>query len=421
MQTASLKNLLVIASFPEKGEIHGAKVVGGATYTKNTLLALLKSFPQLSITVLAEKFSPQKNSYLDKEIHVARVWQRNSFLSFFTLFWEILSHHQKTKKILIEFELSMFGGIPYLLPFPFFLSALRLFGKEVHMVLHQVVLDVNDIHGHINVKPHSVKAKLYSILISTLYTILVLLSTNVIVFEKIFADRLSSIAGKKRLTIIPHGVEHFEKAITQKDAKTQLSLPTDTFVLVVFGFLAWYKGSDWIVSAFKKLQEKDSGKKFHLVLAGGPNPNHLEKDFYVSYIKSLEKADNGSTIHVTGFVPEEKIALYYEASDLVVLPYRTLMSSSGPLSLAYSFNKPFLLSNTLKDILGTQDVDKTLSELSLKKSDFLFTTEDDFIEKVTILAQDQAQLKKMTTFTHHIAERRSWKSIAQEYYETLFT
>jgi glycosyltransferase involved in cell wall biosynthesis len=419
MHTLSKKNLLVIASFPEKGEVHGAKVVGGATYTKNTLLALLSYDPTLAITVLAETFDSKKTSYTDENISVIRIWQRNSLLSFFVLLHEISVNHKKDKKILIEFELSMFGGIASLLPFPFFLLALKLLGKDVHMVLHQVVLDLNEMHGHINLKPNSAQAKVYSALIAALYTILLQLSSNCIVFEEVFAHKLRQINSKKRITVIPHGVEQFSKSLSKAEARKVLDLPQNAFVMVAFGFLAWYKGTDWIVEAFKKYLQED--KKMYLILAGGPNPNHLEKNFYVDYIRNLEREDNNSNLRVTGFVPERKISLYYEACDVTIFPYRTLMSSSGPLSLSYSFSKPFLLSNALKEILQTTDVKQSLQTRSIDMSDLIFTSQEDFAHKIQLLHKNLERLDALEALTKDVAQARSWKSIAQKYYETLFT
>jgi len=56
-----------------------------------------------------------------------------------------------------------------------------------------------------------------------------------------------------------------------------------------------------------------------------------------------------------GFLDEKDLPVYFGAADLVVLPYRTFMSSSGPLSLAQAMGKPFILSEEAARVLKTQD------------------------------------------------------------------
>jgi len=47
---------------------------------------------------------------------------------------------------------------------------------------------------------------------------------------------------------------------------------------------------------------------------------------------------------INQFVPNEEVAKYYLASDVVVLPYRSA-TQSGILNVAYGFNKPVIVTN----------------------------------------------------------------------------
>ncbi len=47
---------------------------------------------------------------------------------------------------------------------------------------------------------------------------------------------------------------------------------------------------------------------------------------------------------INQFVPNEDVAKYYLASDVVVLPYRSA-TQSGILNVAYGFNKPVIVTN----------------------------------------------------------------------------
>ena len=74
-------DLLVISSYPEKGQIHGTKTVGVGNYTKATLLSLIKKNPELKIKVLAEILGEQEE-YTENKIFVNRSWKRRSIFRF---------------------------------------------------------------------------------------------------------------------------------------------------------------------------------------------------------------------------------------------------------------------------------------------------------------------------------------------------
>lgn len=433
------QQLLVITSYPEEGEIHGQKVVGGATYTKNTLLALKKEYPELEITVLAEQLPknvipdsdrgsmdslPQladrgnDKTYTENGITVHRVWKRNSLTSFFSLLNPLLTSYSSTKTILLELEFSMFGGMIHLLPLPFFLFFMKVLGKRVIVVLHQVVLDFNTITGHINMKENSFKVKVFNTLINLFYKAIIMCSANIIVFEEIFRKNLSKVIRTKQAKVIPHAVENFVSQTSPETARHRLKISEHSCVLLVFGFLAWYKGTDWIVNVFKSY-EKELPQNTLLLIAGGPNPNHKDKAFYNDYVHAIE-AYSSRNVRVTGFVPEDEISLYYNAADTVVFPYRTLMSASGPLSMAFSFGRPTLLSSTLAPILETHDIKEIQNSLQLANKDFVFKDENEFIEQIKHLRTSRFFQSKLTRFSKEIAKARNWQIIAERYYEELF-
>src|SRR5438128_745472 len=113
MKTANTKRLLVISSYPPKGATHHPSIIGGAAYTKNTLVNLREEIlargETAEITVLAEKLKMTQNAYTDQGIKVKRIWKRNSFFTYPILLREVLLHYKQTKNVLIELELGVFG------------------------------------------------------------------------------------------------------------------------------------------------------------------------------------------------------------------------------------------------------------------------------------------------------------------------
>lgn len=423
MNRSEEKNLLVITSYPPKSEVHGKGVVGIASYAKNTLTSLFKQDKNLKISVLAEKLKRDGlHEYNDDGISVARVWKRGSFLTFPILLKETLKRKNNSQKILIEFELSMFGGIFTLLPFPFFLFILKILGKKTHIVLHQVVMNMDEIGPHLNITQKSLKASLYSYGMKFFYKLLILLSHEIIVFEEKLKDDLQKIGKNSKIAVIPHGVEVNQSTLSQSKARKELNIPESSFVIVVFGFLAWYKGSDFIVQTIADLKKSESKlKNIHLIMAGGPNPNHMSKDFYVEYIQSIEKTAKENGITITGFVEETKINQYYQASDLIVLPYRIFMSSSGPLSLAFTYNKPVIFSESIRPYFKSVDINDALNQLRITEDDLIFKlTPESLSSLLQSFTENKEILDKLTRFSTLIGKKRSWNMITKLYYEKLF-
>jgi len=416
-----MKKLLMITSYPLKGKLHGNKTVGIASYAKNTILSLKSMFKDVQITVLAERFENKNESYKEKGILIERIWKRNSLLTFINLIKYVLTNFKDGKKVLIEFEVSMFGSILYLIPFLFFLFFLKILKKDVILVMHQVIPDINEMYGHLNMEPHTFLTKLVNIFVHIYYVLIQRIVGKTIVFEEILKNRLRRISRKKNIVVIPHGIESFNLGLSQKQARKKLKIPANKFIILSFGFIAWYKGTDVILNMFRESFSKDDRNKNHmLIIAGGPNPNHLDKDFYVNYVNKIEK-ESKNNILVTGFVPEEKIPLYFQAADVVVLPYRTLMSSSGPLSLAFSFKKPVLLSQNIKAIFETKDISALLSSFKVKKGNLLFKNKGDFKQKINKIIKDVKLKKKLALFAKELSKVRSWNNLSKLYYEEIFT
>jgi len=411
------KNLVVISSYPPRGETHNKKIVGVASYTKNLLLSFAKR-GKVNINVLAENLPNEEKFYKEDKINVHRVWKRDSFLIFPTLLKEII--FKKDAKILFEFEHAMFGSPIFCLPLPFFLLFLKvLLRRDVTFVFHQVISDINDLSGHINLNKNGVKAIFLNAFISIFYRSLLLSITNAVVFEDELKLRLKRFGNEKKIEVIPHGIEEFEEVLNQEKAREKLKIDKNKFVILNFGFLAWYKGSDLIINLFKSLP-KEKRNKIKLILAGGPNPNHVGKKYYDLYIKKIETDAKKNGVEVTGFVPEEKIPAYFRAADLVVFPYRTFMSSSGPLSMALSFKAPFIVSEQLSGLLNSKDFKKALELSKLSPDDLIFKlTSESFTSKIEVLMEGKLQ-EKMRKMSKTLEKERKFDKIAESYEKIIF-
>jgi len=415
------QKVVVITSYPSKELIHDSYLGGVASYAKNTLLALkrIKTSTALDLTVIADKVN-QHTDYVEGNIRVKRIWKKYSILTFPKILKDILTHHRSTKTVIVEFEHQMFGNIPYLLPFPLFLLILKLLRKRTILVCHQVIPNMEEIGPHINISSHSLSAQLVNFSLGFFYKVLLFASNKVIVFEANLKSRLSQYGSKRKIVVIAHGVQKFQSSPTKKSSRQILKIKQDKFVILLFGFLGWYKGTDWAIDAIKKIKSNKKGKNIELIIAGGSNPNLEEKEHYLKYIQTIQNACETENIRLTGFVDEKEIPLYYSASDLVILPYRAFMSASGPLSLAFSFKKPFLVSPKLKAIFNTKDMQTQIKRSKIREEDMHFTDfNGDFSKKINRIEKNKILRKRLSTFVGEIQKIRSWDVIGNQYYSEI--
>lgn len=104
-------------------------------------------------------------------------------------------------------------------------------------------------------------------------------------------------------------------------------------VLLFFGFVRPYKGLKYLLKAMPKVLKKHNC----LLLIVGEFWEPKEK--YLELIRELGIENNVRI--VDRYVPDDEVALYFSASDAVVLPY-TSSTESGIIQLAYGYNLPII-------------------------------------------------------------------------------
>jgi len=422
-------DLIVVSSYPRVGTLRGRDTVGVADYTKQTLTSFPKHF---NILVLAEKLKDEPVISTENNIQIVRCWQRNHPLSLLSIFFHIIK--SPTKKVLFEFEMAMLGDPWMNFFFVKLLLLLKIFRKKVSVVLHQVVLDFNEISGHIGQKKNSQVNILLNLFAKIFYRLVILLSYKIIVFEQFLKDRLDK--NNSKITVIPHGVETINsksetinfsarnERVTRSgqpegsEHRKNLFTGQKNFTITIFGYLAWYKGTDWIVDTFASYFDHHPKSKLKLIVAGGPNPNHLDKPYYQEYLSKINSAASKHPRHIqiTGFVDEKDIGNYYQQSDLILLPYRVGMSSSGPLSIAFTHHKPFFVSDKIAPILYTSDISNIFIShtLSPKIASFSLNSKK-LLSKIIRLEKDIKLQKELGLISQEISSARSWSNISKQY------
>ncbi len=128
-----------------------------------------------------------------------------------------------------------------------------------------------------------------------------------------------------------------DSSITKENAREKIGLPTDRSVLLFFGYIRAYKGLMNLIDAMPEVLKFDSNTMLLVV-----GEFYEEKEKYFDAVKNLGLEKNVK--FVARFVPNEDVGLYYTASDLVVLPYKSA-TQSGILNIAYGFMRPVVVTN----------------------------------------------------------------------------
>jgi len=129
----------------------------------------------------------------------------------------------------------------------------------------------------------------------------------------------------------------FGEALPKADARAKLGLPPDAPVLLFFGFVRKYKGLHALLEAMPRLVEALPGVR--LVVAG---------EFYEDEAPYREQiARLGLSEHVAlhdRYVPNDAVATYFSAADLVVQPYLSA-TQSGVAQIAFHFERPVVVTD----------------------------------------------------------------------------
>ena len=198
------------------------------------------------------------------------------------------------------------------------------------------------------------------------------------------------------IKIIPHGnyIAIYENAVNKEQARNQLQLDTKDMVFLCFGVIRMYKGVPELIEAYKRLNVPQA----KLLIVGKPNNNEIAD-------KIREKCDMDKNIRLFfEFIPDDEVQVYMNASDVVVLPYRNILTSGAAL-LAMSFGKPVIAPaiGAIQDILD-------------EKGSFIFDpSESDGLVK-SMQSALSIDLIKMGKHNFRLAQKLHWSDIGKQTY-----
>jgi len=150
---------------------------------------------------------------------------------------------------------------------------------------------------------------------------------------------LLRVAPSAKHVKLPHGIfEIFGEAVSRADARRTLGLPQDASVILFFGYIRKYKGLDILLRAIPVLLKRMP--ELRVVVAGEFYGNEAE---HRSLIQSLNIPEKNLLL-ATDYIPNDQVAKYFAAANVVVLPYRSA-TQSGIVPIAYQFDRPVIVTD----------------------------------------------------------------------------
>jgi len=407
----ALYRVAMVSLYPKRGELYSKGTTGVASYAKNTVTKM-----KGHVLVLAD-YDRNRSSYTEQNTHVIRCFKTNT-MKMWTDLYETIRLYPNLKDVIIQFDTSMYGNILVSGMIVFFLAFLKRAGIRTYVVNHHVVSDVRKLSGHIGLG-HGIYANIQAIVYNTLfhvfYRMLGFAAHKIVVLEESLNIRMKKYTNPNNIVTIPHAVDTELSPITKKLSRKKLHLSESDYVILFFGFVNWFKGADFLVSAFSHVK-KLGGRRVKVIIAGGESATLKDKEYYKKYFKSVvKKIDHTKHIKITGYVPQKKIASYFSACDLVIFPYRECMCASGVLSLAFSYKRPFIVSSAFGEMFETDGIADAAKKAKLKISDITFALQKkDLLKKAEKVLQNGAK-KKMRAMAQTLRENRSFEENVKIY------
>lgn len=129
--------------------------------------------------------------------------------------------------------------------------------------------------------------------------------------------------------------EIFGQGISKNESRARLEIGTEN-VILFFGYVRRYKGLHTLIDAMTLVPR---ALNIRLFVVGEYYGDEHE------YREHIAAAGVDDVVHVhSSYVPNERVADYFCASDAVILPYLSA-TQSGIAQIAYQFNKPVIATN----------------------------------------------------------------------------
>jgi glycosyltransferase involved in cell wall biosynthesis len=164
-------------------------------------------------------------------------------------------------------------------------------------------------------------------------------------------DDLLALLPGKPVDVVPHPLYDMlaTEPVDKVAARRQLGLDPGCKMLLFFGFVRQYKGLDTLLAALPAVLAEHPDAR--LLVAGEFWNNRPEYDAQIAALGIAAQV-----VLADRYIPNEEVALYFAAADLVTLPYSSA-TQSGVLQMALGFDRPVVATRVggLADVVEEGD------------------------------------------------------------------
>jgi glycosyltransferase involved in cell wall biosynthesis len=270
---------------------------------------------------------------------------------------------------------------------------------ELFMVLLFVILGFKVFFTVHNVMPRHGRLRGYQ---AVLYRVMYKLCDHMIIHTHEGKGEIRSLfdVEPQKISVIPHGDYKFfvpEESLTKEESKESLGIGNDCRTILFFGAIRPNKGLDTILRAYPLIRRTLPGVT--LMIVGEPCED------YGRYRRIMAKEGiQGGVLEELEYVRNEEIAVYFNAADVVVLPYYEV-TGSGVLQVAYAFGKAVVATA----LAGFSEV------VEEGRNGFLVPPGDREVlaMKIVEILRDQEKIENMGKYSRFLCDTKySWDSIA---------
>lgn len=170
-------------------------------------------------------------------------------------------------------------------------------------------------------------------------------------------DDLRTYTQTKPSIFSPHPLfDNYGSVIERSKACQRLGLSEQMRYAMFFGYIREYKGLDTLLEAWALLKSEHRTEQRKLLVVGEVYGND---ERYKAMIQRLGLAED--VVFHNAFVPDEEVALWFSAADMVALPYKSA-TQSGVTQVAYAFGVPMVVTNVggLREMVADGEVGRVV-------------------------------------------------------------
>ncbi|WP_244917979.1 glycosyltransferase family 4 protein [Nostoc linckia] len=209
-----------------------------------------------------------------------------------------------------------------------------------------------------------------------------------------------SVKNADKIFVVPHGnyIEAYDNKIGKLNARKILGLQDSSMVFLFLGTIRAYKGVFELIDQFSQLNS-DKSNNIQLVIAGRVYDDSQE----ITDTLKEKIAKDPRIKFFPGFVPDDEVQVYMNACDVVIFPYRDILTS-GAVILAMSFGRACIA--PCKGCIG---------EVLDEQGAFLYQIDDKkgLMKAMNSAIEKQHELLSMGQYNFKLAQQYNWDYIAQ--------